>query len=782
MLFKNVIRALRQKWMQLAAIGVIVTMASLTYTMMFYGISGIAEPTQTYLDQYVQEDFSVEMLGVLTDEEAQYPLLASAVGQRLFTLSDIKRVEPATFTRLVDGRIKKFEDLYPETSLELRQLKLVEFERDGRAHSLLAAKDAERINLSFMEAGTKPVGDDEIALNQTYAEKNGYVIGDYFELLGRRYRITGFVLFPDYTLTSFDNSLTFDSGLQGLALLSDYSYSSLDADETFRLSGISEGQRKIETAFDSSELPFVTQIIPTSTNFRSGAIHQELTQGRTMSLGLSIFIAAIAVVIVSIMMSDLLYAERGQIGILKALGALRSEIAWPYFLSVVAMAFVMLVLGYVLGVYSAEPLKRMYLDFYLLPQEQIVQTPTVFVTAVFVPLLFFGLFSAVVILRILGEGPLELLKPKESDTVNLLSRFVGRLLGRARAKTKFRLLHAVGSTGSFLVFFVGIMFSTLLILYALMMSGMVEKMTVGSLDAVEYRYQAYLDPTKRAPDPGPVDERFLQFGYAYVGEKVVTLHGLEPDNALYNLHDVQGVNITGKIRDAAVVTKSLSLKLGVESGDTLDVKVNDKHHQFVVAGVSDEYSSDAIYVNIETLSRIVSDGRSDRLYSGIYSTQRPSAEFYKVVMSKQALIEQSRAMATYTSFMINVMIGSAGVIAASILFALTSFSVERNYYSISLLKVLGYSRREVNSMVLDSYLVYSLVSYAISVPITIAALDALTHMFLQEYNLVLPLALEPLDLLWGLVAVVAIFLVGTIVSRRKIARIPLQEVLKAYGE
>ena len=51
-----------------------------------------------------------------------------------------------------------------------------------------------------------------------------------------------------------------------------------------------------------------------------------------------------------------------------------------------------------------------------------------------------------------------------------------------------------------------------------------------------------------------------------------------------------------------------------------------------------------------------------------------------------------------------------------------------------------------------------------------------------EYGLVIPLASSPVDLLKGLVVLVVIFLGGTYATRRKIERIPLQEVLKTYGE
>lgn len=768
--------------MQLVAIGLIVVLSSLLYTAMSYALGSLTEPTEAYLRQYVQEDFSVEMMSVLTSEEAQLPIVSRQVSQRNFALAQIRQSEPATFQRLIDNRVAEFEDAYPGTSLELRQTKTVEFERGGRSHTALVARDAEHINLSFIESGAKPQRDNEIALNRVYAQKNGIDIGDLFVMLGRRYLVTGYVLFPDYTLTTFDNSLVIDTGLQALVLLSNSAFDAVDADAAFRLAGISPGGAAVDTAIDRDRVPFVTQIIPTNSNMRSGAIYSELTQGRTTSLGLSIFIAAIAVVIVSIMMSDLLGAERGQIGILKALGYRRNEVARPYFVAMMALALVMLILGYVLGVLLADPLKRMYLDFYLLPQIEITQTVAVFTAAVFVPLLFFAVSAGAVIFRMLSEGPLALLQPREVGYVNTLTRWMSRLLSRAKGSTRFKYLHAVRNTGSFIVFFVGIMFSTLLILYALMMNGMVDRMTVGPLENLGYRYQAIVDPTKRTPDPRPGDERFLLYPYAYLGEKVVTLHGLEPGNALTNLHDEDGRNITNRIRDNAVITKSLALKRGLERGDRIGVRVNDRQHEFTVAGVAAEYSSDTVYLNISTLSGILTNGESTRLYSGIYSIDKPSPQFYRAIVSKQGMIDQSRTMANYTTVMINSMILTSALIAASILFVLTSFTVERNYYPISLLKVLGYSRTEVNSMILNSYFVYSLIAFALSVPLTLVVLRGLVAVFLRGYGLVLPLEFDPLDALKALAFLVVIFVVGTHASRRKIARIPLQEVLKTYAE
>ncbi|MHC1720755.1 MAG: ABC transporter permease [Clostridiaceae bacterium] len=782
MLLKNVLKTLQRKWMQLTAIGVIVISSSFIYTMMFYGMSGIAEPTLKYLSQSVQEDFSAEMLSMVTAEESQFPILQDLLAKGIYTLSDIKKNEPATFQKLMDNRIGEFEKVYTDSSLELREYKTLDFDYRGRVNKALIAKDAERINLSYMEEGVKPARDNEIALNKIYADKNSLKIGDPFIIKNKQYRITGFVLFPDYTLPTFDNSFNVDTGLQCLVLMIDSEYEDLDAKEAFRLAGINLTDEKINTAYDKDKLPFVNQIIPTSASMRSGAVYDELTQGRVSSLGLSIFIATIAVIIVSIMMSNLLHSERGQIGILKAMGYRRLEIAMPYFLSVVIMALIMLIVGYIAGYFYAEPLKMMYLDFYLLPQVKISQSITVFATAIFVPLFFFALFSGLVIYRMLGERALNLLRPHETTSLNRLSKYLSRLLAKAKGKTKFKYLHAIRSTGSFAIFFIGIMFSTILITFSFMMTDMFNMMTVGYLNKVDYKYQAYADFTKRVPEPRAGEEKFLIYPYAYIGDRVITLEGLSPDNKLYNLIDPSGKNLTKYIRNDSVITGQLGLRLGIDAGDTIKVKVGTDYYDFVVRGMTDDYTADQIYLNISRLSNIISDNKSSRLYSGIYSTYEPSSEYYSIIISKAGIIELSRAMSNYMDFMINFLILGSAVIAASILFVLTSFTVEKNYYAISLLKVLGYRRREVNSMILDSYFVYALLSYFASIPIAIAILNWVMDLFLKEYGVIILLQYRPEYMLQGLVILIAIFFTGTYIGRRRIGKIPLQEVLKTYSE
>ncbi|WP_396128445.1 FtsX-like permease family protein [Exiguobacterium mexicanum] len=511
---------------------------------------------------------------------------------------------------------------------------------------------------------------------------------------------------------------------------------------------------------------------------RSGAIYSEISSGKAMALGLSLFIVSIAVIIVGILISNMLESERGQIGLLKAIGYSRRQIATPYLVLILAFATVMLIAGYFLGLYFADPLKDLYLDFYLLPSITIAQSPFVFLTAVFAPLLFFALVAGAVIYKLMGESALALLSPRDNLSLNRLSRFVSRLLRNARGKTKFKYLYAVKSTGSFIIFFLGILFSTLLIVFALMMNGAVDQMTVGEIGEADYEYEAF---TSTQPELRDGQEPFLTYPFAFVDDKLVTLKGLDEANTLYRLEDENGDVLT-PAADEVIVSASLALKLGLETGDTLDIELDDEMLSYPIRGIADEYVGDTIYLSRTSLSDQLSDGETDELFNGIYATERPDEADYATILSRDSLIDQSTSINEYMNLMMNVLIGGSALIAFSILFVLTALTVEKNYYVISLLKVMGYDRREVRSMILNSYFIYALASALLSIPIALFVLRVIIVLFAQDYGLVLPLEFEWIYLLYTLGAVSILFFASTFVSRRKINQIPLQEVLKTYQE
>lgn len=772
------------------SVGAIIFLSSFIYTTMFYAISGIEQPTLDYLEEYSQEEFSVEMSLVITPSERQRINEQGNIPDEVIGIFDLKRYDAGLYDDLMESRKKTFLEHFPETQLEKRYIKEFYFETHEGNHRALILRDSESINLSYIEEGKKPDSENEIALTSIYAKKNNLELGDKIEIQGKRYEICGFVLFPDYTFPMIGMSLNIDTGKTVFLLGTDDTFDEMRGDRDIRIAGVFDNneikdqytEKFSEVSFISEKLDFVTEITLTENQVRSGAIFDELRIGKIFSLGFSIIIAVIAVFITSLLISKILNAQKGQIGLLKALGYRNGEIAFPYIVLIIFSALPALFAGYFVGTIVAQPMKYLYLDFFLLPSERISQSFSVFSTAVFVPLVSFAAISAAIIFKMLSKRPLELLHTHRKERVNRLTRLVGKVLGNVKSKTKYKYLYILGNTVKFLVFFVGIVMSAVLVFIGFMMGGMADRLTIESYKMVDYKYEAYIDVFNPPVETGEGKEKFLRYPDVSFNGNTVTGVGLEPDNKLYNLFDSKGNNITGYIEDDAVVSKSLSVKYSVSPGDDMRIMIDGREYTVNVKDVAIDYSDDRIFLNIKTLSAMVTNSSNENLYSGGYSLERPSENDYEVVIDKESIMEQAEAMQGFIRYAVALTVAVAIIIAVLILFVLASISVEDNYYNISLLKVMGYKSSEVSSMVLGSYLVYTIVSFIISVPVSLALLQGMVGFFATEYNLVFPMELNALHVLFAFLIILGVFFAGTLNGKRKISKIPLQEILKAYAE
>lgn len=764
-------------------------MSSLIYTTMSYSVSSLEIPTMVYLEEYHQEDFSIEMLEIMTERELVEHQAREAIAPEIFTLSDLHRYDQALFGNLITKRIEAIEDIYPFLELELRELKKLYFDFAGQNHQAMVVKDAERINLSYIEKGRKPEKEHEIAISRIYAEKNNLEIGDTLTIEETDYTISGYVLFPDYTFPMFDRSFLIDNSMQTLLLATDSTFQAINGQNIYRLSGLVADDKKedlktkvIDTISDHPELDFVLSTVLTENQMRSGAIYDELKGGRVFSLGFSIIIAGIAMVMVSLLVHRILKSQRSQIGVIRALGYRSKEIAVPFITFILLMVLPLLVAGYFIGVLSTGPMKDLYLEFYLLPSEALYQSWFVFSTAIIIPLLVFILLSTFIIQKMLSVKPLDLLNPNREEEVNRPTRAANYLLNRVRPKTRFKYLYILKNSTKFFTFFVGIMFSTILIIIGFSMSGLVERMTTATFEKTEYRYQAYIDISKDLPDIHEGQEKFLSYPNATLGNVSITAIGLEKDNRLFNLFNAKGENITAKLEAGIIVTRSLSIKQDIVPGDTLDISIANRIYPLVVKGVTEDYSADAIYFEIESLSKIITDGKNNSLFSGIYSRHKPDSDLYAVIMDKDAIADQALQIQQFMDYTVNFLIAISCIIAVLVLFVLTTMTVEDNYYNISLLKVMGYLKKEVNSMILDSYLIYTVLSFLVSIPIALIFLEWTSSFFTTNYDLVFPFEFRPIQIPMALAILLAVFFAGTWNAKKKAGRISLQETLKAYRE
>lgn len=691
MLYKNAFKLLKKKKFQLLAIGIIIFLSSFIYVAMYNAMNTIEDTLDKYIKETNQEDFVVNINDYALSSEVN-------LNNNLVKLTDLKSSDSQKFNQIMDNRINDFKKQYEDTDLEVRYSKDILFKHNSEAYKMRLLKDAKAINLSYIESGRKPEKDNEIAFPKIFLENNNLKLDDEIIINDKKYRIVGEVLFPDYTLLIFGKEFIIDSKKITVALTTDNEYEKLKGIEKICFSGkISKDVKDFKEYFNK-DLPYVESIVDTESNITSGYLFKEVVMGKTVVVGLSIMITGIAIVIVGIILYKILQGEKGPIGVLKALGYLNKEIAKPYVMIIALVALPMLILGSIVGYFMSKSTLKLFAEFYLFPQENIVNDFSVYIFSVVIPFVFFIGLSYLIIKFMIRKKPLDLLKPNSDKKLTKLTVFVDKLLGRCKTVTKFKYSFLIREKGKFIVYILGVMFASSLIILGLMMPRFFTKFITDSYEKVDYKYQAYIDVSKPLPDVENGQEKFISISTEVDNHNVV-LSGLESDNKLYKLYNDDNEEITSKLQDGVIVTESFKGILDKDIGDEITLDLNGRKMTFSIVGVSEEYKDATVYMERETLSEIYTNGQSKDIFTGVYSEDKMDESKYSSIVTKNDILEQSKSMQGFLYVCIGVMLGVSILIAIIILFVLTSITIEDNYYNISLLKVMGYNKKEVNQRV-----------------------------------------------------------------------------------
>jgi putative ABC transport system permease protein len=466
MLFRNVLRTLQARWIQLVILGIMIFLSSFLYTTMDYAIRGTLAPTEAYFDEANQEDFAIEMFDLLTRDDVEFilancdPSAGMPTGDIPVTLSAVADINPPCYELLLARRIDVIEDNYESIDLEMRLSKDVYFRQDEVSYRFRVVKDMDTINQSFVIAGERPDQDDELTVSEVFARKNQLEIGDSWWIGNDEYTISGFVLFPDYSLTLMGTELIIDNQTQSVVLMTDAAFDALDERTDATIAGVlQEGYTKeafqedvIEDFRNVEDLDFISLIVLTENNMRSGAIYAEFEGGKGMTIMLSLLIASIALMIVGVLVSRILESQKGPIGIQKAMGYTNAEIARPYLFFLAILSLPIIALGYVAGLWMAEPFMMIYLDYYVLPYQEIQQVPEVALIAVILPFGFLLSLGYVIVLRLLRRSPVDLLSPEMTRDTSKIGAKMGQLFQRLPVLAKLQQLLLFRNLIKFTVF------------------------------------------------------------------------------------------------------------------------------------------------------------------------------------------------------------------------------------------------------------------------------------------------------------------------------------------
>ena len=636
----------------------------------------------------------------------------------------------------------------------------------------------DRINL---ESGALPTANDEIALEQTYARAHNLKVGDTLDLDGTRLTITGIGSTPDYATvvarptdtaadphelgTAFTAASTVESlAKQGNTLTTTYVYLLGDSDMEASdiVSEISNalrnhtGTAQVSSYLEHDDNPRIVTVI----------------DDQTVTVQVAYIAGFVALVLIayvlSVLTADNIRRQSPVIGTFYALGITRRELIAHYMLLPVILAAVCAVAGTV-GGFLAAPAMQNATTYYSIPALGSVVSPGVIAYGVLTPLITVTLVSFLVLRRKLAKEPLQLLRrdtgqrpPSRATLESLPFAFSFRLRSFMRAWTTYVLM------------LLGVVLSLLLMVFSFGMHDSVVSYADDVREDIDFEVvYVFLGAPPTSPDGAETATlRSAKLVGAEGAGASLSVIGIDKDTQYFD------VDLSGTDETHVLISKAASLRYGYEVGDefTLDPMDTD-NRKVVVAGIVD-YPQMAVFGEHEDVNSLLGldRGSSNAIVSGTVNDDLDNQA--QSVISRSDMIT---SVNTFTQAMrptiLVLFIASIGLFII-VMFLLMRMVVDREQYSISLMKALGYDEAKVGHLYLGNYILLVLLSLTVGLPLSVAIMRPTWQYMISSLATAFPFTTSSRSVILIVVIVLATYGVVRFLSGRHLRGVDVTEILK----
>ncbi|WP_333647910.1 ABC transporter permease [Lacrimispora sp.] len=646
-----------------------------------------------------------------------------------------------------------------------------------------------KVNLPAVLTGRALQRSGEILLSPSFYDTYGYEIGDIIEVSGNKYEIVGTAALPDYIYPlKYVNDIMPPPGF-GLGIISKDDMDIFPESSTVytaRFTDRANIKEQVTGLYNTlaENGQALSEWMDASTNKRIRMAWASIAGMKAMAIPVPTAMFLLCCLIVGLMIWRMVRAEGVMIGTLYAQGYRRKELIRHYLAIPLLIAVSAGFIGALFAVPTIGPtVKMMAILYYIVPYDGIVIPLLDIALAVLMPVAFLSLGCWAVIRRELRKSPAELMKgDRQKAKVNALERILK--LEHLPFNIKFKVREQMRSIPRLLFLLFGVMAASFLMLVGFTINHSMTTV-LGSETETEYNYSweySFKEIKQGEPAPGAAPFNAIRCYPAGRETAEFYLNGI-PANAPYvhDLVDAQGNELP---KDQVNISYLLANRLRLDVGDSITAinKLDGKSYTLVIEGIVQTYAGQFIYMPLPDFNRML--GMAEDSYSGVFS--REAIEYSPSELAGiKDLKNLTNSMDELLMPMMMVVVGMtavATVIGVIIIFLVTSLTIEESRGSISLLKVLGYRRKEVKRLILGGSAPVVIAGFLLSVPVMLVSADALYRYLGEMINLALPMILSPLYVAISFILIYGVYEFTKLLCGRKLALIPMSDALKSGTE
>ena len=642
----------------------------------------------------------------------------------------------------------------------------------------------EEIDKVDLMEGSLPEDINEIAIDRMYAENNDIKVQDTLTVGSRILKVTGLVALSDYSSLFSDNSDTmFDSLKFGVGVVSQKCFDAYDDTHihyvySWLYDNKPEDDKEAKLMADDfvktiSANAILVNYIP---QYINQAIHftgDDIGSDRSMMIVLLYVLIVIMAFVFAVTTNNTIVKEANVIGTLRASGYTRGELLRHYILLPIIVTIFGALVGNILGYTVFKDIfVATYYGSYSFPTYHTLWNADAFLLTTVVPVIIMLVINIVIIGCRLKLSPLKFLRRDLSGK----QKKKAMRLPAFGFFNRFRLRIIIQNMPNYITLFIGILFANVLLLFGIMLGPMLthyqNEITDKLIAKHQYVLKALVDVDDNAAEKYCV--KTLATIEGRLKSEDVLVYGVK-DNSIY-----ADIN-TASLKDNEVyITNGYADKFRIKKGDkiTLKEKYDDNEYEFTVKDMYDYPSSFAIFMSDAAFKNVFD--KSEDYYSGYFSDNILDIDekYVATQITLDDLTKVSRQLDRSMGETFNLVKIFAVVLFAVLMFLLTKLIVEKNTTSISMVKILGYSNREISRLYVTSTTIVVVLSVALSIGLSVIIMNYLFRVFMEEMSGWISCYYAPHIFPVMFILNITVYAVISFFMMAKIKKIPMDEALK----
>lgn len=637
------------------------------------------------------------------------------------------------------------------------------------------------VNKVCVMEGELPNSKNEIALDRMYANNNNLSVGDTISVGDKKLKISGFVALSDYSaLFSKNSDLMFDSIKFGVGIITKDCFESFD-DASIHYSYSWKYNKSPKDDLDAKNksddflevlnkntilINYIPQIDNQAINFTGNDIGGD----KNIMLTLLYVLIVIIAFVLAVTTSNTINSEASVIGTLRASGYTKGELLGHYMILPLIVTVLGACIGNILGYTIFEKIVAdIYYNSYSLTTYTTKWNLEAFILTTIVPFIIMLVVNMFILLNKLSLSPLKFLRhdlnKKQKKKVLKLTKF--------NFFTRFRLRVIFQNIPNYITLFIGILFASILLLFGMMMSPLLDNYKEEIVNNMISKYQ-YILKTQVETENEEAEKYCASSLKTYFNEEKgedISVYGISEDSKYVDID----------FKDGIYISDGFAEKYSLKANDTITLKdsYGDETYTFKIDGIYYYPASLSIFMNSEKFNETFD--KEEDYFNGYFSNSKISDidnKYIATTITEDDMTKASRQLDVSMGsmfYMINIF---SIILYMILMYLLSKLIIEKNSSSISMVKILGYNNYEVGRLYILATSIVVVISVALSIPISVLTIKSIFKVMMSGYTGWFNFYIAPKIYLEMFLAGTLSYAVIAFLQLFKIKKIPLDKALK----